>query len=852
MESGRVLPVAWYRFRATLGRRWGGYLALVLLIGLTGGVALGSAAAARRTESSFPVFLASTNPSDLIVQYNAVGQASYSGMPAFAATVRHLRDVRRVESAFEPISSLLRPDGAPAGTALINSFRVEVLGSVDGLYFTQDRVTVTQGHLADPRRPGQFVMNTEAARLLGLRVGETVPLGFYTNAQSESPGFGTARVRPVLSVRARLTGLVEFNNEIVQDDIDRQQGLLLLTPALSRELLRAGTGSGISWYGLQLDHGARDTATVESEINGQLGRTATALYHVAAVSEAQAQSVIEPDWIALAVFALIAGIAALIIAAQAIARLIRVASGDAQVLRALGAGPAMTAADSLTGILGAVVAGSLLAVGVAVALSPIGPIGPVRLVYPSPGIAPDWTVLSLGFLGLVGILAAVGILLGRRATRRPGPVTSARLAAGSGPARLAAGSGPARLAAASGLPAAAVAGIEFAFDPGRGRATVPARSAISGTVLAVLMVVATLTFGSSLATLVSHPALYGWNWSYGISADGGYATLPQPQLASQMRSDPDVAAWTLVWFASANLDGQAVPLLFGRPRATVAPPILSGHPVDGRDQIVLGPATLAQLHQRLGGTVTASVGTFVRAHLVIVGTATMPTAGLSQGLHTSLGTGALASAQLLGPMAVSCYGPPAMALIRLRSGVTAAAGHASLQRAATAVTKTLAAAPANSPCQGVTLNVLGVQHPAQIANYRLMGAAPDLLAGGLAAGAFAALALTLFASVRRRRRDLAVLKTLGFTRRQLAGAVAWQASVAAAAGIVVGVPLGIAVGRWLWILFARQIYAVPAPTVPGGALVLVALGTVLVANLAAVLPGRSASRTATAPALRAE
>ena len=134
----------------------------------------------------------------------------------------------------------------------------------------------------------------------------------------------------------------------------------------------------------------------------------------------------------------------------------------------------------------------------------------------------------------------------------------------------------------------------------------PARSAISGTVLAVLMVVATLTFGSSLATLVSHPALYGWNWSYGISADAGYATLPQPQLASRMRSDPHVAAWTLVWFVSANLDGQAVPLLFGRPGATVAPPILSGHPVDGRDQIVLGLATLAQLHQRLGGTVTMS------------------------------------------------------------------------------------------------------------------------------------------------------------------------------------------------------------------------------------------------------
>jgi hypothetical protein len=842
MGRGPALSVAWYRFRATFGRKWGSYLALALLIGLTGGIALGSAAAARRTESSFPVFLASTNPSDLIIQY-AAAPPPRGGMPAFAGQVRRLRDVRRVESAFEPVSNVLRPDGAPTEMSLISGFRVEVVASVDGLYFTQDRVAVTQGHMADPRRPDEFVMNAEGARLLGLRVGETVPLGFYTSAQSESPGFGTARVRPVIRVRDRLVGLVDFNSGIVQDDIDRQQGLLLLTPALGRELLRAGTGSGISWFGLQLDHGAADAPTVESEINGQLGRTATAFYHVASVSEAQAQGVIQPDWIALAALALIAGIATLVIAAQAIARQVRAGSGDAQVLRALGSGPAVIAADSLTGILGAVVAGALLAVGVAVALSPIAPIGPVRPVYPSLGIAPDWTVLGLGFLGLVGILGAVAVLLGRRAARPSGSVTSARLAAGSGPTRL---------ATASGLPAAAVAGIEFAFDPGRGRGTVPARSAISGTVLAVLMVVATLTFGSSLATLVSHPALYGWNWSYGISADGGYATLPQPQLTSRMRSDPDVAAWTLVWFVSANLDGQAVPLLLGRPRAQVAPPILSGHPVDGHDQIVLGPATLAQLHQRLGGTVTASVGRFVRARLVIVGTATMPTVGLSQGLHTSLGTGALASAQLLGPNAASCNGPPAIALIRLRSGVTAAAGQVSLQRVATAVNRTVAGLPVDNPCAGVTLNVLGVQHPAQIANYRLMGPAPDLLAVGLAVGAFAALALTLFATVRRRRRDLAVLKTLGFTRRQLAGAVAWQASLAAVAGIAAGLPLGVVLGRSLWILFARQIYAVPEPSVPALTLVLVAAGTLLLANLAAALPGRSAARTAAAIALRAE
>ena len=71
-----MLSVAWYRFRATFRRRWPGYLAIVLLIGLVGGLAMASIAGARRTQSSYPTFLASTNPSDLTV---SAGPANSSG-----------------------------------------------------------------------------------------------------------------------------------------------------------------------------------------------------------------------------------------------------------------------------------------------------------------------------------------------------------------------------------------------------------------------------------------------------------------------------------------------------------------------------------------------------------------------------------------------------------------------------------------------------------------------------------------------------------------------------------------------------------------------------------------------------
>jgi ABC-type lipoprotein release transport system permease subunit len=96
------------------------------------------------------------------------------------------------------------------------------------------------------------------------------------------------------------------------------------------------------------------------------------------------------------------------------------------------------------------------------------------------------------------------------------------------------------------------------------------------------------------------------------------------------------------------------------------------------------------------------------------------------------------------------------------------------------------------------------------------------------------------------------LKTLGFTQRQLAEAVAWQASVAAVIGIVVGVPVGVVLGRWLWVLFARLIYAVPQPTVPVLSVVFIAIGAVVLANIVAALPARMAARTPTALMLRAE
>ena len=150
------------------------------------------------------------------------------------------------------------------------------------------------------------------------------------------------------------------------------------------------------------------------------------------------------------------------------------------------------------------------------------------------------------------------------------------------------------------------------------------------------------------------------------------------------------------------------------------------------------------------------------------------------------------------------------------------------------------------------MDVQSVEYPAEIENYRTIGIIPDLLALALALGAVVALGLTLVASVHRRRRDLALLRTLGFTGRQLLSAVAWQASVAGAVGSIFGIPLGIVAGRWLWTLFADNIYAVPRPSVPVLSMIIVAVSAMVLANVVAALPGRSAARTSSAQVLRGE
>ena len=832
--SSAVLRTAWYRFRTTLARQWGGLLTVVLLVGLLGGLAMGAVAGARRTLASPAVFIASTDPIAFAVGtgiYPLTGPSGYD--PALVGQIAHLPGVAGVGSAIGLNLVVMGPNGAPVkGDANPGNGS----GSVDGAYFTRDKVSVVEGRMARADDPGEFVVNATAASFLHLHIGQVVPFGAFTNAQTNEPGFGTAAVPPTRRIDLTLVGIVVDPATVASDQVDTGTALQIFTPALTRQVV--GCCSNYTESGVSVKGSGRAIARVEQEVERLLPKGAPVIVTpTTAESLTKAERVVKPLAIALGVFGGIAGLVALLVAGQVISRQLRFGADDRRVLRALGSAPVGTPLDGLLGLLTAVLAGCLLAVAVAVALSPLAPLGVIRAVYPDRGVAWDWTVLGLGF-----VVLAVG--LGAMATVMAYQQSPHRLQRrGASPSSE---SHPAGLAARWGLPVPAVEGVRFALDRGAGRTSVPVRSAILGTVMALLVVVATVTFGSSLTTLINHPNLYGWNWDYVLSGGSGSGDIPAAQVTRLLDADRYVTAWSGTYFDVMKIDGQTVPVLGGTPGAPVQPPLLSGHGLAASDQVVLGTDTLAQLGKRVGESVVVDNGVGPPTRLSIVGTATMPTIGASGLLHPEMGSGALVPSALVPPAARNPFGDPQTGpvtiFVRLKHGASQQAAVVSLQRIASAT----------STPENFGVAVASVQKPAEIVNYRSLGATPLLLGGALAAGAAVALGLTLVASVRRRRRDLAVFKTLGFTHRQLAATVAWQSSVSVTIGILVGVPLGVVSGRWLWTLFATQINAVPAPSVPVAWVVAIAVGALVLANLVAAVPGAMAARTPTALVLRAD
>ncbi len=683
-----------------------------------------------------------------------------------------------------------------------------------------------------PSRPGEIAVDQIAAASLHLHVGSTLAMMALPNPQ---PG---QHARP-----HRLAGHV-VGVFVTQTSV---------SPATDNDAIPFILASRALWHQLGPDYLAFGGAFVRLRPGATAGRVsqdAQALAHrfpstggqvIVADESAQVAATersIHPQAVTLALFALVLACAAVLIVGQVAARLLVTAGADHPVLNALGMTRGQLLAAGLAEVAVAGAAGAVLAVGVAVAASPLMPIGTARLAEPDPGVSADWPVLTGGAVLMVVLLVARSGWPAWRLTAAQGLRTPGVPGAISGHRSRLAG-----WLARTGAPVTMTAGVQLAFEPGRGRTAVPVRAALGGTALSVLAVTAAFTFGASLLTLVHTPRLYGQDWDAAL--DLQFSAISRAEAARFFGTDPAVAGWTFGDHGILAVGGQVVPAIGLAPGRgpLLSPTLLAGRPVRTSREIVLGSSTLRRLGLRVGQQVTVVVsGQRMRDR--IVGRAVFPNFGQGSFTPTDLGQGAETTAAVFRAQAAAETNAPGyeVVLLRLRGGPPHAAAIARLRRSVAH----FCAQIQQSTC------LLFRQPPAGVTDYARIDGTPEVLAGALAVLGVAALAQLAVISSRRRRRDFAILKVLGLLRRQVSEITAWQVSTLAAASLLIGLPLGIATGRWAWLLFSTGLGIPADPRAPVALVLLMIPAVFLIANVVALWPGRSAARVRPAHALRTE
>jgi len=816
----------WLSLRADMSLRWRAWLALAALLGLVGGIALTAAAGARRTDTAYPRFLRRSHAADLLVT------PTRSGFHGYFRAVSSLPQVAASDSAAFLQMSLPGPGASPFSGMVAEASPVGSEGTAI------DRVKVQAGSIFNPADPHAVMISQQLAERAHLRPGGVLHLVGYRQGSGGSASGRTVRLA------FRVSAIVVFVDEIVPATTEIAEPRVLLSPAFARtrQAESFNPAGGASY--IVLRPGA-DAAAFTRQATALAARYRVGNVQVVhlATEYGATERAIRPQAAALAIFAALAGLIALAITAQLLSRQLVLDSAEFPILRALGMGRSRLAALCLARVAIVTTAGAVAAVGVAIAASPLMPIGPARLAEPSPGVEINLAILAAGFV----LIAAMPLLVVAPAALRA--ATRAKIAPGL--AEPAAAVSPSRLGAALGLAGSVPGslGVRMAFEAGHGRTAVPVRSALAGTSVAVAAVVAAYIFGASFLGLVSTPHLYGQNWAQQLDLQVG--AVPVTTGRRVLAGLPGLTEYAggnygqVSVAAPGSRSGTAVPAigldqLHGNGFLT----LLAGRAPAGPHEITLGPRTLRELGLRIGQRV--EVGVYGRiTPMRIVGSAIFAAFSVGGGNSTDLGTGAAVSASVLSqPNPPFCAGHATcynFFLLRYRPGTDLRAAGARLEAAVTR---------AHCP-KGLCL-VTTDQRPSNIKDYAQVRDTPLVLGAVLALLAVGTLTHALLTSVHRRRRDLAVLKTLGLLRSQTLRVVSWEASALAAAALLTGLPLGVVAGRLAWALFAASAGAGGNADVPVPIVLAAIPATLLLANAIAAGPGWAAARIRPAAVLRSE
>jgi ABC-type lipoprotein release transport system permease subunit len=772
--------------------RWRSWVGAAVLVGVISGAIIATLAGARRTETAYARFIEGTHAFDVIVS-NGTSPENINRQFDFDE-VAHLPDV--VDAA---VVSYYFVTGTTASGRSITTNDISPLASLDGRFGSElNAMHVLEGRL--PARGREVALSLLAADRLDVHVGATLQLQL-------SGAFPETGDGPVATEDFRVVGVVAL-----QSGFPPMGGGLPPPMILSGEYARAHRDAA-QIFVLRLRPGT-DFAAFDRVLSELAGNEPIVSGNRFDFQGFERSSSVEAT--ALRLFAALMGLATVVVLGQALLRQSLTRSAEDHTLRALGVTSGQVRIIGLAR--GVLIAGAsaVIAPAVAVALSPLTPVGVARQAELRPGIEVNGAYLGIGALAVFVTVAGMSWVFAwvstRRVTRPPGLEGRADETSRLGD-----------LLARAGGPASATTGVRMALEPGPGQTSVPVRSTIVSAAVVVAMVTGLLGFSASLRELFDAPELYGWTWDVQIGDNFGF---PLTEESDRLLREPAVDGLALGAIARLSVDGTPLDALaVDAQKGTVEPTVVEGRGPRAPGEVFLGTRTLRDLGVHVGVSVIVEVGDR-SASLEVVGRGVLTEFGGA----ARLGEGAMltfSDLRRLQPEAV-----PNVILLRAHPGPDG-----------------------DDLVADVVRDQVGTIYlpakPSDLADLEQTRGLLSVLAAVLGTTAMATLAHTLTSSVRRRRRDLATLKVLGFVRSQVSAAVVWQSSVIGVLAVAVGLPLGAAVDGVAWDAFADRLGVPPRAVIPVVGMGVVAAAVVVMATLIAVLPARWAARTSASAALRA-
>ncbi len=807
------MGAAWMCARSELARRRGQVAVLALVIAIAGTVVCAAFAGARRTATSFDRFSVATRAYDVLVFFREVGPSTLSDVRAIpgveAAALVEAPAVQLANGAFLAA-------GAPTDDIVLRDIaRTRIVAGRDTVEGASDEIVLGES-LADQN---------------GIEVGDTIELVTYTPAQIQTldAEVGTPIPEPEgPRVQMRVVGISRSPVDLSQQG---EAGGILVLPRGFVERYGAEIGKYIDVVLVRLSEASTDVSGFVGELRGIVRDDPAAVIdeiEPTSVSTSGVRESIEVLAMGLTVFAVIAAFSGIVVVGLSVARVIALSAEARETWTALGLTRVQRSITLALPPVVAVVVGAAIAVVGAWLASPLTPMGLARRAEPSPGLRFDALVLGAGSAAIAVVLVALVLAI---AWRHADPVDVVAVRRPSALARA--------LEHVSRAPPIRI-GVQAAVDRRRGSSAIPTRSALVAVTVAVIGIVAVSTFGPSLDRLATTPVLFGASWD--VAVNDNRAVRPEPGrpcsglVSTRVARQPGVDAVGSICDLTVEVDGRPVNALgFAAMRGTIAPTVLEGRTPRTTTEIGLGTETLATIEKRIGDRVRVQ-GPGGTAQYRIVARVVMPSLGDAR---------AVADGAILTGAGLDRVDDPAAELSH--AWVVATTSDDADPRE---VERRLAELPdLGEP--GVS-GIEAPRVPLEVRRLRQIDRLPHFLAGFLALLGAAAIGYALATSVRRRRGELAVLRTLGFTRRQLVATIGWQATTVACTGIVLGVPLGIIGGRLVWQAITDRAGVAFSPEVSILFVVGAALAALLFANTAALVAGRAATQVSPADGLRVE